>query len=132
MHIHYYPIFVASLINFSLGTFWFSPALFGNIWKKLLEKDKNTSNRTVTLKTYGSIFLVILVYNFIMWALINRVRAVGMWEGVYVGSLVWAGFCATAIAIQFLFEGRSRLLFGISAGYSLIMCIVSGALFAMW
>ena len=132
MHFHFYPIFVASLINFSLGAFWFSPALFGNIWEKLLAKNGTELNNKVTIKIYGIIFLVILIFNFGMWLVIERLHVVGMWHGIVIGSLVWVGFCATSMAIQFLFEGRPRLLYVISAGYSLVMCVISAALFSMW
>lgn len=128
----YLPTLISTLICFSLGTFWFSRALFGNKWMELIGKTDDEMKNILTLKMYGIFFLVLFIFNYAMSVFIDITNTIGMAQGIETGIWIWAGFCATTIAFVFLFEGRSRILYVITTGYLLVACIISGTLHAMW
>ncbi len=123
------PILVSSIVCFSIVAFWFSPALFGVKWKSLIG---NPELKNITVRSYILIFLVIIIFNIVMSLAIDITNSVGMSNGVIAGVLIWIGFCCSTMAIQFLFEQRSKFLFLITSGYLLVICVISAALHAMW
>ncbi|MFA6540885.1 MAG: DUF1761 domain-containing protein [Bacteroidota bacterium] len=123
------PLLISSIVCFALGAFWFSPALFGRKWKSLRAVQDHEG---ITLRSYSLSFIVIVILNIFMSFIVDLTHAATMSSGIVIGVLMWSGFCATTAAIQFLFERRSLPLFLITSGYSLVLCVISATLNALW
>ena len=53
-------------------------------------------------------------------------------KGAALGVLLWVGFIATTSFTTYLFEGRSKQLFLINYGYSLVGLLLTGAILGTW
>ncbi|MBW7887169.1 MAG: DUF1761 domain-containing protein [Bacteroidetes bacterium] len=130
-HIQVFPIFIASVVCFSIGTFWYSPALFGNIWLKHIGRTKEEVDDRA-LKYFGLAYAAILLECYMMKNVVNYLGAESMTEGIVVGIIVWLGFSVPTSTFSYMLEHRSRKLLLIHSGYFLAMFIISATLLAMW
>lgn len=110
-----------------LGGLWYSPALFGNAWKRLAEvPDEAGSNPTIT---YGGAFILILIAALIFGAFIGADPDLGFALGAGLSAgLAWA---AGSLWISYLFEGRSLKLGLINGGYHTLQYSLYGLFFAI-
>jgi len=63
---------------------------------------------------------------------VDYVGATTIAEGLVTGVWIWLGFIATATIINLWFERRPFRYWLISAGYFLVVLMVSGAVLAVW
>jgi hypothetical protein len=129
LSMHVIPLLISTLVCFSIGSFWFSPALFGVKWRELLGKPKE---ETITIFSFLLFVFVIFAFNIAVSAAVDLTGTRGMFDGITIGFFLWLGFCVTTVAVQFLFEGRSLKLFFMISGYLFFLCIISATMFALW
>jgi len=127
--IYYIPILVATLVTFSVGSFWFSPALFGRTWNALREKPLDNF---ISPRSLGIFFAALLLFNGVMSYLVEMTHTFGMTSGVLMGVFVWTGFCVPAVTVISLFEKQRFLVWAITSGYLFALCVISGALQSLW
>ena len=132
IELHIIPILVSSIICFALGALWFSPALFGNVWMRLLGRESNDAAHYAKLKTFGAIALFILIFNIGMEIIIDWMNVVGMNEGVTVGVIVAIAVSFTHAGILLELEQKPKLLLVIYSCYYLCISVISASLMAMW
>jgi hypothetical protein len=131
VEINYLAIAIASIVCFAIGTFWYSPALFGNRWMNLIGKSSEELHSKSSLKYYCGAYVAIVLLCFVMAHIVDYVGATKMNSGVLIGIIIWAGFSAPITAISYLFERRPLALYFINSGYYLVICVISGTLLAM-
>ena len=123
---------VATVLGFVLGALWYGP-LFGKAWMRALAvgadlkvgpymQDFNPA------KTYGATFVLGLIasYAFGLFVGPNPGRAFAIAAGAGAGIC----FVATALATNYLFEGRRVSLILINGGYHAVRFILIGLAFA--
>ena len=130
--LHIIPILVSSIVCFALGTLWFSSALFGNVWMRLLGKESTTAVHYANLKTFGAVALFILIFNIGMEVIVDWMDAVRMSDGVTVGVIVGLAISFTHTGIQLTLEQKPKLLLAIYSCYYLCISVISASLMAMW
>ena len=129
LSVYYIPILISTLVCFSLGAFWFSPALFGRKWRELTGKPVDEN---IPFKSYLFFLSIILVFNIAMSVLADMTGTFRMSSGVIMGLSVWIGFGLPVISFEFLFERRNALLLFITSGYFFVASVISGALHSLW
>ncbi len=128
--IHYWAVLVAAVINMAVGAAWYSPAMFGKEWAKLLgKKVGDMGNRNAG---YSVSMVAALVQSFLLAFFVAYAGATTAAQGALVGLMAWAGFAATVTAGDTVFSGRPWRLWAINTGYYLFVLIVNGALLAVW
>jgi hypothetical protein len=120
---------VATVAGFLLGGLWYGP-LFGRRWMALVGVTPDQLRRTGSpVVTYGITFVLGLVaaYVFGLYVGPNPGRAFAIVCGAAAG-LCWV---ATALATNYLFEGRPPALIAINAGYHAVRFTLIGVAFAL-
>lgn len=125
-------VLLATVINFSVVTLWFSPALFGPLWMKLLAKHGGDAKDGVTLRSLAAVFLFLFIFNCGLELAANQTRTIGMADGVALGLIVWLFVLFAQIGIMAAMEKRSVLLTILYGGLFAVNTVISSALFAMW
>jgi hypothetical protein len=120
---------VATLLGFALGALWYGP-LFGKTWMAAVGLTPEAIRRDFNpAKTYGVVFVLGLIssYAFGLYVGPNPGRAFAITAGAAAG-LCWV---ATALATNYLFEGRPARLIAINGGYHAVRFTLIGVAFAL-
>ena len=130
VHLNYWAILVAAIVNMVIGAIYYSPFVFGGLYAKL------TGRKLTEMKMKGYEFTVQFVVSLIMVYVLahflSYAGAVDWQAGAIGGFWVWLGFIATTSIAGFLWEGKSFKYYLLSNGEFLLMMLVSGAILGMW
>lgn len=128
-------VLVAAIASMIIGSIWYSPLLFGDVWMKLAKlkfpKDKK-KQQSMMLKAYGMGLLVSLVTAYVFGHFILLTEATTAAEGAEIGFWVWLGFIATTQLGAVIWEQRSVKLFLIGSSNMLATALVMGIILAVW
>ena len=120
---------VATVLGFALGALWYGP-LFGRRWRAAVGMTAEQIRRGVNpAKTYGATFLLGLIASYVFGLYLgpNPGRAFAIAAGAAAG-LCWV---ATALATNYLFEGRPAALMAINGGYHAVRFTLIGLTFGL-
>jgi hypothetical protein len=129
--INYAAVLVAGSLSMVIGMIWYSLSVFGRPWMKevgLKEKDLKKGPGVGYLLAVGGS----LVQAYILAHFVDYTGAVTWVDGAVTGLWAWAGFVATAFAVNYVFAQRSANLWAIDSGYYLALLLAQGALLAVW
>jgi hypothetical protein len=124
-------IVISAFICFALAALWFSPALFGKIWFKEMEKNGSVVQEFNELKMYYYVFIPLIVFGVIENIIVDIFSISGLREGVGVGIAIWLLISSAHAAIHFAFERRSIILFGIYSSYYLAASVIFSTILSM-
>jgi biotin transporter BioY len=124
-------IICAAVVYWILGWLWYS-VLFGKIWVAGLEQHGVKLEKGGMAPKMIGTFIANLVAAVIMMRLIARTGIVDLAHGLKLGAGVGAGFSATAITIQYLWESKPFKVWLIDASYHFFGCILLGAILSAW
>lgn len=132
--LNYVAILVAAIAHMLLGMVWYSPALFGKSWMKLLGKSEHDIKKMSNRATNGYIltFVSALVMSYVLAHFVDYTVSTTALAGVETGFWLWLGFVATTGMINFIWQDKHRNLYIIDNGYHLVSLMVMGAILAMW
>lgn len=123
---------VATVLGFALGALWYGP-LFGRRWMAAAGMTAGMTQGTMRqdispVTTYGATFVLGLIASYVFGLYLgpNPGRAFAIVAGAAAG-LCWV---ATALATNYLFEGRPAALIAINGGYHAVRFTLIGAAFA--
>ncbi|MYH41323.1 MAG: DUF1761 domain-containing protein [Chloroflexi bacterium] len=132
--LNYVAIVVGVVINQLTGMAWYT--VFSRYWMAetgMTQEDMEAMRGTprqwypyVIAVSAGVVFVVALA------VLIQGLGAEGAAEGLAVGLLAAVAFIMTTNAMNYAFEGKSLLLYGINNGYHLLAFAVIGAVLGAW
>ncbi len=109
------------------GAVWYSPALFGNAWRRLSRlPDDHAPNPAVT---YGGAFALLFLAAAVFGAFLGPDPGLGFALGAGLSAgVTWA---AGSLWISYLFEGRPLRLGLINGGYHTGQFVLYGLAFAL-
>ena len=120
---------VATVLGFVLGALWYGP-LFGRRWMAAVGMTREQIRTDFNpVKTYAATFGLGLVacYVFGVYLGPDPGRAFSIVAGAAVG-VCWI---ATALATNYLFEGKPAVLIAINGGYHAVRFMLIGLVFAL-
>jgi len=136
--INIWSVLVSAIVAIVISSFWFSPALFGNIWTKLsgfseedMEKAK-AKGMTGMWKQYLSQIIASVVQMAVLAFFIAISGSLTAVDGAFVGFVTWLGFVLTINATDMIWLGKSAKLTLINTTNTLVGLIVGGAIIGMW
>ena len=135
MTVNIWPILVATIVSFGIGSLWYSPILFGTDWMNLVKsfnKSWNNSNVSGVWKHYLAQLIATIVSLCVLAFFISTVSAATAGDGAFLGFLVWLGFTVTESVGYFLWEQKPLRLILINSIGTLLNLIVSGAILGAW
>jgi hypothetical protein len=132
VEINYLSVLVAAVVSMAIGFAWYSEALFGKPWTKLMGYTKESIEKAQKGmgKMYAlSFFLALLtayVLSHVMTFSENFFGYPLVQTGLTSGFWMWLGFVAPVQATDVIFGGKSWKLFWINTGYQLVSLIGMG------
>lgn len=129
-HVNYLAVLVAAIVSFGIGSLWYSPVLFGNVWMKLIGKTEEQIKNQNMSKIFGTAFILSLIICFNLAAFLGPERDL-VW-GMTAGALAGIGWVSCSVGIIYLFEGKPLKLFFIDAGYQVVTYIIMGGILGVW
>ncbi len=131
MVVNYIAVLLASIASMIVGSLWYSPLLFGNLWTKLqgftkrdIEKVKNKGMK----KLYLISFISNLIMAYVLAYFIGSVGISGFFDGAIIGFMAWIGFVATIMINRVLWENKPVELYLLNILYHLVSLIIMGGI----
>lgn len=137
MHIvNFWPIIIASIAAFAIGSLWYSPLLFGKQWMVLMkigDKEKSEAKaRGGMWKLYTGQFVATFIMFCILAFIAATTRTETTADGAFLGFLAWLGFVAPVNASSVIWENKPWKLALISTGATLLTLVIGGAVIGAW
>lgn len=132
MQVNFLTILVGAVINMIIGSLWYSQALFGKQWMKLVGKSDSELKKADVKKLYLLTAITALILAYVLDRFIIISGASDLVSGLKIGFWVWLGFVAATTLSDYLFAGRPIKLYYINVGYYLVSTLLMGALLAVW
>ena len=134
--VNYLAVLVSAVVLFILGGAWYSKALFAKPWMKLQGINPDAVMTPEQKKRMPAMllqaFLCGLVTSYVMAVLLNHFVDLTPARGALVGCLCWIGFAGPAAYANTLFSMRSRKLWVIDSGHTLVGFVLAGVILAVW
>ena len=129
--VNWMAIIAAAVASFIIGFAWYSPALFGRQWMKLMGM-KTMGKKGGMMKGMALEFAGALVLSYVLFHFLRYAGAVTWMDGAVGGFWVWLGFFATAGLGMVAWERKPWSLYFINMGAMLVSLLVMGAIVAGW
>jgi hypothetical protein len=124
-HVDFLAILIAAVVYLIIGLVWYSPLVFGNVWRKLCGFDKNFKRRKFA---FLSSLIASLVAAYVLGFFETFLGVTTVSDGMFVGFLVWIGFIATTMISRVIWSRSPFQLFLIDGGYRLLGYLVMGGI----
>ncbi len=130
--INHLALLVSALIQWFLGALWYSPVLFAKPWMAMVHPPSGAEKKKTLAAGMIASFIGSLILSFVLWHVVAWAGADTWLSGALVGFVAWAGFIASPLFAQGIYESRPFKLFAINTGYWLVGLLISGGLLAVW
>lgn len=128
VNVDVFSVIVAAIAAFAVGMVWYSPALFGKKWMKLMgvsEKDKSKmKDGMMGVMVKG--FVVELIMAYVLAHVLAFSSSTTIMDAIQGAFWVWLGFVATTLYMGVIYEKKSFDWWWISAGHYLAGLIAMG------
>jgi len=129
--INIWAVIIAAASAFILGGIWYSPLLFGNIWKH--EAGIKMSQHKAGHGALVYVLSVLLsLISAVAFALLLGDKTPPFSFAVGMGFITGLCWVATSFGINYLFAGRSVKLFLIDGGYHTLQFTLYGVVLGLW
>lgn len=137
VQVNYLAVFLAAVSSMVVGSVWYMPATFGNMWMKLtgVKMDRKMSSGQMAWM-YGSVFVASLITAYILahvTYLANQFfHGSFLMDALQTGFWLWLGFTAARLYVHDTFEYRRKKLTVLNAAHELatvlVMALIIGLL----
>ncbi len=129
-HLNIWAVFAAAVSAFVVGGLWYSPILFGRVWKKAngFGPDEPPA---ASPKIFGISFVLSLVMALNLAMFLNSANTTVAW-GATAGLLAGLGWVAMGIGVVSLFERRPWSYMIVNGGYLTVALVLMGAIIGAW
>ncbi len=125
--VNWVTVFAAAIASFVVGMIWYSPAMFGKQWMKMMgitPKEMKSGQKEMG-PTMVKGFLLGLIQVFVLAQVFGWIVVSNLVDAVIIAGWVWVGFMATIAMMGVIYERKSMDWFFISAGYQLASILVA-------
>ena|ERR1700676_1350147 len=129
-NLNLWAILVAAASAFLVGGLWYSPIMFGPVWKKA-NRFGSDEPPPATAKIFAVSFVLSLVMAFNLAMFLNDVKTTLAW-GATAGFLAGFGWVTMGVGIVSLFERRPWIYVVVNGGYLTTALVLMGAILGAW
>ena len=133
-HINWWAVLVAGAAYFMLGALWYSKALFGNKWIKLVNID--TTNPDLKKGMGGMMLSTLVLVLIVSVGLALLIRMISFGDnyiyGIKLGLLTGLTFATTAVSINYVYERKPANLYLINNGYHVVGHVLAATILVLW
>lgn len=125
-------VLVAAVASFVVGSLWYSPLLFGNMWMKLAGIKKTKKKVSCMWLSFLFYFVGMLVMSFVLAHFLLFTAASTIVEGFITSFWLWLGFIAPITLGGILWENKPVMLFVLNNVYNLLSLGVLSTVIILW
>jgi hypothetical protein len=129
--LNYLAVIAAALIQFVLGYFWYSKAMFADSWTKEVGLKDSDFKNGLGMKYIMPITVVLYFFISLVLAMIIGSGA-ELSSAVNMAVIIGLGLISALTGIHYLYERRSLRLFIINAGYNVFGLILAAIILSLW
>jgi hypothetical protein len=130
--INIFPILVATVVAFGIGSLWYSPFLFGKEWLEGRNIKEENIEKFGTIKRYVIQLIFTLVSFSVLAFIISMAEVRSSTDGAFLGILAWIGFIIPTSLAGLIWKRDTFTLFLIDVVYSLLILTIGGAIVGAW
>jgi len=132
--VNWWAVIVCAVLSMVVGYLWYGP-LFSKPWGEMTgwTKDKVAAipmNKFAV--SYLLAFIAAFVISSVLAIVLRAVGAEGIGDGIVTAIVLWVGFTGATIGINMIFERKPLSLFGIQAGFHLVVLMVYSVVLSLW
>ena len=127
--LNWWAILVATVAAFALGGLWYGP-LFGKPWMAAI--GKTAEELPTPPMPFVISFFAALLTCMVMAALMQALGIGSLGGGLLMGLAVGIGFIAASTASDAAHSGTGMQLWTITAGYRVVLSLITGAILGAW
>lgn len=140
VEVNYIGILIAAIASMALGFLWYSPALFGKRWMKLMgyTQESLKEDQKKMGKLYGVSFVLSLITAFVLSHVITLSMSYYSYSPIMTGVTsafwMWIGFILPVQTTDVIFKKgeKSWELLGLNTGYQLASVLVMGIILGLF
>lgn len=122
-------VVVAALVAFVFGFVWYGA--LGKAWQAAIGKTEAELKSGIPTKLAVT-FLCELVMAFMLAGILFHVGGATIRAGVISGALLWVGFVATAMIVNYIYQGARRAQALIDGGHWLGVLLIQGIVLGLF
>ena len=130
--INYITLLISALVSFGIGSFWYSPFLFGKEWMEGRNISKDEIKKNSVFRSYIIQLIFSIITFFVLGFVISSIGVSNSSEGAFIGALSWLGFILPTNISGILWKKESWTLFLIDTVYYLLILTIGGAILGAW
>jgi hypothetical protein len=124
-----WAILAAAVSAFLVGGLWYSPVLFGALWKRANRFSEDPPPASGKIFAISFVLSLIMAFNLAMF--LNDPKTTVAW-GATAGFLAGFGWVAMGIGVISLFERRPWSYVIVNGGYLTVALVLMGAILGWW
>lgn len=135
IEMHFFNVWAVLVCIFSqmlIGSLWYSPVLFGNLWLKAIGKTKEDISNKEAQKAMSFSLIPAISLVLLMATVVGIENAQTVTDALFLGTIVSAGFIGMSSLNLVLFEGRSFKLLLINVGYMVVSLNIAAIILTLW
>jgi hypothetical protein len=127
--VNYWAIVLAAVSSMIVGSLWYMPATFGNMWMKLAKvkvNNKMTATQSAVMYVSAFVFSLVTAYVLAHVTFLSHYFFSNSYlqDALTTGFWLWLGFTAVRFGIHDLFEARPRRLTILNAMHELVTVMI--------
>jgi Protein of unknown function (DUF1761) len=133
MEIQYTAIFFATVAQFILGAFWYSPLLFGKWWMQIMETTRHSKEELKKLQKEMAPFytLQFFLMLFMTLSFANLIRYIPSLTTYTIGFWIWVGF-VVPVQVAGVIWGNTKKRYWIKQIFIMTSMQLVGIMLAAW
>lgn len=130
--INYLAVFVAAVAYMALGALWYSPALLGRTWMRLIGKTREQVAADFKAVNYLWAIIAAFLASYGIARLMLWTGLTGVGEAIKLAVLVGISFVLAAMWVNDSFEARPRALTLVNVVYHVVGLIIVAIILGLW
>ncbi len=133
--VNFWAVVAAAIASFVMGSVWYSPMMFGDVWARNLGKNPEELERMkkapMAVPVVG-MFVGSLVMAYILAHFVAYMNVRSLADAFQLAFWLWLGFIVTVGVSAVLFERRSKKVFFINIAFQLVNIFVASVILGLW
>jgi hypothetical protein len=130
MAINIWAVLLAAGVSIAIGTLWYSRALFGEHWRRLL--GDTVDDESNPLPAYGWMAVGAFTAAIVLAVFMRATQLNSVFGGIMTACLIAVGFMAPAVGSEYLFTRRPPELYLLNLGRHAVTFVAMGIILGAW
>jgi Protein of unknown function (DUF1761) len=130
MAINIWAVLLAAGVSIVIGTLWYSRAMFGENWRRLLGDTADDVGNPIP--SYGWMAVGAFTAAIVLAVFMRATQLTSVFGGILTAFLIAAGFMAPALGSEYLFTRRPPELYFLNLSRHAVTFIIMGIILGVW